>query len=54
MYSRKGVVPRMEPRGSTALVGYSCEDLPSKTTGSRLLLLLRKKEIRPNTGPEIP
>ena len=25
MYSRKGVEPRMEPRGSTALVGYSCE-----------------------------
>ena len=34
----------MEPQGSTALVGYSPEDLTSKTTSSCLLLLLRKKK----------
>ena len=47
MYSRKSVGPSMEPRGTRALTGYSCEDFPSRTTRSRLLL--RKEEIRPNT-----
>ena len=28
MYSRKSVGPRMEPRGTPALTGYSCEDFP--------------------------
>ena len=46
MYSRKSVEPRMEPRGTPALTGYSCEDFPSRTTRSSLLL--RKEEIRPN------
>ena len=34
----------MEPSGTPALTGYSCEDFPSRTTRSRLLL--RKKETR--------
>ena len=42
----------MEPWGTLALTGYSCEDFPSRTTRSRLLL--RKEEIRPNIWPEIP
>ena len=52
MYSRKSVGPRMEPWGTPALTGYSCEDFPSRTTQSHLLL--RKEEIRPNIWPEIP
>ena len=32
MYSRKSVGPRMEPQGTPALTGYSCEDFPSRTT----------------------
>ena len=52
MYSRKSVGPEMEPWGTPALTGYSCEDFPSRTTWSRLLL--RKEEIRPNIWPEIP
>ena len=52
MCSRKSVGPRMEPWGTPSLTGYSCEDFPSKTTGS--CLLLRKEEIRPNIWPEIP
>ena len=36
----------MEPSGTPALTGYSSEDVPSRTTRSRLLL--RKEEIRPN------
>ena len=35
----------MEPLGTPALTGYSCEYLPSRTTRSRLSL--RKEEIRP-------
>ena len=46
MYSRKGVGPRMEPSGTLALTGYSCEDFPSRTTRSRLLQ--GKQEIRLN------
>ena len=44
MYSRKSVGPRMEPSGTPTLTGYSCEDFPSRTTRSRLLL--RKEERR--------
>ena len=43
MYSRKSVRPRIEPWQTSALTGYSCEDLPSKTTQRHLLL--RKEEI---------
>ena len=46
IYCRKSVGQRIEPRGTPALTGYSYEDLPSRTTPSRLLL--RKEEIRPN------
>ena len=46
MYSRKSARPRMEPSGTPALTGYSCEEFPSRTTWSHLLL--RKEEIRPN------
>ena len=28
MYSRKSVAPSMEPWGTPALTGYSCEDFP--------------------------
>ena len=41
----------MEPWGMPTLTRYSCEDFPSRTTGSHLLL--RKDEIRPNVWPEI-
>ena len=51
MCSRKGVGPKMEPWGTPALTGYSCEDFPSKTTQSQLQL---RKKIRPNVWPEIP
>ena len=52
MYRRKSVGPRMEPWGISALTGYSCEDFPSRTTQS--CLLLRKEEISTNIWPEIP
>ena len=52
MYSRKSVDPRMEPWGTPPLTGYSCEDLPSRTTQSRLLL--RKEEISLNVWLAIP
>ena len=42
----------MDPWRTPALIGYSCEEFPSRTTWSRLLL--RKEEIRPNIWPEIP
>ena len=47
MYSRKSVGPRMDPSGTPALTGYSCERLPSRTTRSHLLL--RKEEKIPPT-----
>ena len=52
MYSRKSVEPRMDPWGTLPLTGYSCEEFPSRTPRSHLLL--RKEEIRPNIWPEIP
>ena len=52
MYSRKKVGPRMVPWGTSALTGYSCEDFPSRTTQS--CLLLRKEEKSSNIWPEIP
>ena len=45
-------LPRIEPSGTTALTGYSCEDFPSRTTQRHLLL--RKEEIWPNIWTEIP
>ena len=51
MHGRKIVGPGMEPRGTPALTGYSCEDFSSRTTGSRLLL--RKEEIKPHIWSEI-
>ena len=35
----------MEPWGTPALTGYSCEEFPSRTTWSHQLL--RKEEIKP-------
>ena len=32
MSSKKSVGPRMDPRGTPALTGYSCEGFPSRTT----------------------
>ena len=51
MYNGKSIGPRMKTWGNPVLIGYSCEDFPSRTTLS--CLLLRKEEIRPNTRPEI-
>ena len=51
MYGRKSVGPRMDLCGTPALTGYSCEDLPSRTTRSPLLL--RNEEIRLNISHEI-
>ena len=50
MYSRKSVGPRMDPSGTPALTGYSCEDFPYRTT--RSCLLLQKEEIKPNIRRE--
>ena len=36
----------MEPSGTPALTGYSCEDYPSKTTRSRLLLWKRRNKAK--------
>ena len=52
MYIRKSVGPRMDPWVTPALIGYSCEDFPSRTTGIRLLQ--KKEEIRSNIWTEIP
>ena len=51
MYGRKSVGPRMDPWETPASTGYSCEDFPSKTTQS--CLLLRKAKTRPNIWPKI-
>ena len=32
MYSRKSDGPKIEPKGIPALIGYSFEDFPSRTT----------------------
>ena len=50
IYSRKRAGP-MEAWWTPALTRYSCEDFPSRTTQSHLLLW--KEEIRPNIWPEI-
>ena len=52
MYSRESEGPRTDLKGTPALTRYSCEDFPSRTTWS--CLILRKEEIRPNIWPEIP
>ena len=52
MYNRKKVGSKLDPRGTAALTGYSCEDFTSRTIRSHLLL--RKDGIRPNAYPEIP
>ena len=46
MDSGKSLGPGMNPRETPALTGYSCEDFPSKSTQS--CLLLKKGEIWPN------
>ena len=52
MYSRKSAEPRMKPWGKPALTDYSCEDFPSRSIQSNLLL--RKDETRLNTWSKIP
>ena len=52
MDSKKNVGRRVEPWGTPAWTENSCEVFPSRTSWS--CLLLRKKEARPNIGPEIP
>ena len=47
MYSRKSVEPKMEPKRTPALTGYSCADFPSRKN-YRKLLLKKKNEIKPN------
>ena len=51
-YSRKSAGSWMKPWRTSALTGYCCEDFPSRTTWS--CLLLRKEEIKSNIWPEIP
>ena len=46
MYSRKSAGPKIQPWRTLTLTGYSCEEFPTRTTWS--CLLLRKDEIRPN------
>ena len=46
MYSIKSVGPRLEPRGTPGLTGYSCEDFPSITTRSGLLLKKRRDKAK--------
>ena len=43
IYGAKIVEPRMDPRGTPTLVGYSCQDFPSRITLT--CLLLRKGRI---------
>ena len=50
MYCKKSLGPRMDHWGTPALIGYSCEDFPSRTT--RSCLLLRIEEVRANIWPE--
>ena len=52
MYSKKNVGPRVDPSGTPALTGYSCEDFPIRTTETHLLQW--KEEKRANTCREIP
>ena len=53
MYSSESVRPKIESCGPPALTGYPCEDFPSRTTWSALLL--RKDEIRHiSIWPEVP
>ena len=46
MYSMKSVRPRMDPWGTPALTGYSCEDFSSRTTWSLLLLKKRRNKAK--------
>ena len=43
MCSKKSIGPRMDPWGTAALTGYSCEDFPSRITQSHLLLKKKNK-----------
>ena len=52
IYCRKSAERRMEPRGTPALTGYSCEDFPFRTIWD--CLLLRHDEIRSKFWPETP
>ena len=51
MSSAKSVGPRIDPWGTPALTGYSCDHFPCRTR--RSYLLLRKEEIRRNIWPKI-
>ena len=44
MHSRESVGPRMEPWETPVLTGYSCEEFPSRTTGSRLITEKRRNK----------
>ena len=52
MCSGKSVGPKMEPQGTPALIGYSYEDFPCRSTPN--CLLVRKDKLRPNILLEIP
>ena len=45
MYSKESMGLRMEVSGPPDLTGYSCKNVPFRTSESPLL---RKEEIRPN------
>ena len=56
MYSRKSVGPRMEPLGTPALTGYSCEDFlhtlkkkSSKSSQKKMLETIFIEIINPST-----
>ena len=46
MHNRKKVESRMDPRGTLALIGYSCEDFPSRTSRNHLLLKKRQNKTK--------
>ena len=50
VYSTKSLGPRMDPWGTPALTGYSCEDFQNHSK----LLVSEKEVVRPNIWPEIP
>ena len=42
----------MDPKGTPALIGFSCKNLPSRTPVR--YLLLRTNKIQPDTRHEMP
>ena len=49
IYIRESVGTTMQPWGTLELTGYSCEDFPSRTSQSHLLLRKKKKYLTQNS-----